>query len=56
MVDAIVAWGTVDDAVARVKAHFDAGASHVSIQVLDADVAALPMAQWRELAAATKHL
>jgi hypothetical protein len=56
MVDAIVAWGTIDDAVARVKAHFDAGASHVSIQVLDADVAALPMAQWRELAAATKHL
>jgi len=28
----------------------------VSIQVLDADVAALPMAQWRELAAATKNL
>jgi len=56
MVDAIVAWGTIDDAVARVKAHFDAGASHVSIQVLDADPMALPMRQWRELAAATRHL
>lgn len=56
MVDAIVAWGTIDDAVARVKAHFDAGASHVSIQVLDADPLALPMRQWRELASATKHL
>ena len=56
MVDAIVAWGTIDDAVTRVKAHFDAGASHVSIQVLDADAAALPMQQWRELAEATKHL
>lgn len=56
MVDAIVAWGTIDDAVARVKAHFDAGASHVSIQVLDADPLALPMRQWRELAEATKHL
>ncbi|MFM7047374.1 MAG: LLM class F420-dependent oxidoreductase [Actinomycetota bacterium] len=56
MVDAIVAWGTIDDAVARVKAHFDAGASHVSIQVLDADPMALPMRQWRELAEATKHL
>jgi len=56
MVDAIVAWGTIDDAVARVRAHFDAGASHVSIQVLDADPMALPMRQWRELAAATKHL
>lgn len=56
MVDAIVAWGTIDDCVARVKAHFDAGASHVSIQVLDADFAALPMRQWREFSAATKHL
>jgi probable F420-dependent oxidoreductase len=56
MVDAIVAWGTIDDAVARVKAHFDAGASHVSIQVIDADPMALPMRQWRELAEATKHL
>ncbi len=56
MVDAIVAWGDMDACVARVKAHFDAGASHVSIQVLDADFAALPMPQWRELAAATKHL
>ena len=56
MVDAIVAWGTMDQVIARVKEHFDAGASHVSLQVLDADFAALPMRQWRELAAATKHL
>lgn len=56
MVDAIVAWGTMDQVIARVKDHFDAGASHVSVQVLDADIAALPMPQWRELAAATKHL
>jgi len=56
MVDAIVAWGTIDDAVARVQAHFDAGASHVSIQALDADFAALPTWQWRDLAAATAHL
>jgi 2-methylisocitrate lyase-like PEP mutase family enzyme len=56
MVDAIVAWGTIDEAVARVKAHFDAGASHVSIQVIDADPMTLPMRQWRELAEATKHL
>jgi probable F420-dependent oxidoreductase len=56
IVDAIVAWGTLEQAVVRVKAHFDAGASHVSIQVLDADPMALPMQQWRELAAATKHL
>ncbi|GBL20742.1 hypothetical protein EMGBS4_08020 [Acidimicrobiaceae bacterium] len=34
----------------RIKAHLDAGASHVSVQVLDADQFALPMNQWRELA------
>lgn len=56
MVDAIVAWGTIDQAVARIKAHFDAGASHVSIQVLDENFMALPMPQWREFAAATRHL
>jgi probable F420-dependent oxidoreductase len=56
MVDAIVAWGTIEQVLARVKAHFDAGASHVSIQVLDHDFMALPMRQWRELAAATKNL
>ena len=50
MVDAIVAWGSLDTIAARIKAHLDAGASHVSVQVLDPDVTALPMRQWRELA------
>ena len=50
LVDAIVAWGSVDDVVARVRAHHDAGANHVCIQVLDADPNALPLRQWRELA------
>jgi len=52
LVDAIVAWGDVDAIVKRVKAHHDAGADHVCIQVLDADPRALPMRQWRELAPA----
>ena len=52
LVDAIVAWGTMDDALARVQAHLDAGADHVCIQVLDADMAHLPRTEWRELAAA----
>ena len=52
LVDAVVAWGTVDAIVARVRAHHDAGADHVCIQVLDPDPRALPMRQWRELAAA----
>jgi len=38
--------------VKRVRAHHDAGADHVCIQVLDADPRAVPVQQWRELAAA----
>jgi probable F420-dependent oxidoreductase len=52
LVDAIVARGTMDDAVARVRAHLDAGADHVCIQVLHADLAHLPRAEWRELSGA----
>lgn len=51
LVDAIVAWGDVDAAAARVRAHLDAGASHVCVQVLRPDRAA-PTTEWRELAAA----
>ena len=52
LVDAIVAWGTLDDALTRVQAHRDAGADHVCVQVLDADAMHLPRTEWRELAAA----
>lgn len=52
LADAIVAWGDVDAIVARVRAHLDAGADHVGVQVLDPDPTALPMPQWRELAPA----
>src|SRR5262249_53285146 len=34
LVDAIVAWGSVDAVVKRVRAHHDAGADHVCLQVL----------------------
>jgi probable F420-dependent oxidoreductase len=51
LVDAIVAWGTVDDVAARVRAHQDAGASHVCIQVLPSN-REQPVDAWRELAAA----
>lgn len=50
LVDAIVAWGTMDDALARVQAHLDAGADHVCIQVLGPDMAHLPRREWSELA------
>lgn len=50
VVDAVVAWGTIDDALARVQAHRDAGADHVCIQVLDEDMSHLPRREWAELA------
>lgn len=52
LVDAIVAWGTIDDIVARINAHLDAGADHVCIQVVPPDGRTVPSAQWRQLAEA----
>jgi probable F420-dependent oxidoreductase len=52
LVDAIVAWGDLGAVATRVKAHHDAGADHVCVQVLRGDTA-LPTAEWRELAALT---
>lgn len=49
VVDAIVAWGTLDTVLERVKAHHDAGADHVCIQVLEADRTSLPLDAWRAL-------
>ena len=54
MVDAIVAWGTLETVVERINAHIDAGANHVSVQVLSNKDGELPIAQWRELATALK--
>jgi probable F420-dependent oxidoreductase len=50
LVDAIVAWGDETAIAARVKAHLDAGANHVCIQVVGGDPAALPLESWRRLA------
>lgn len=48
VVDAIVAWGSDDDVLARVTAQHDAGADHVCVQVLAADTD-VPSAAWRRL-------
>ncbi len=56
LVDAIVAWGDEDAIVSRVRAHLDAGADHVAVQVLDTNAAALPLPQWRTLAPALASL
>jgi probable F420-dependent oxidoreductase len=52
LVDAVVAWGSEETIVSRVRAHLDAGADHVCVQVLDPDRRGLPAPQWRRLAAA----
>ncbi len=52
LVDALVAWGDESAIAARVQQHRDAGADHVCIQVLTADVMSLPIAEWRRLAPA----
>jgi probable F420-dependent oxidoreductase len=49
LVDAITAWGSADQIATRVKAHHDAGADHVCVQVLRAD-SAMPEREWTELA------
>lgn len=51
VVDAIVAWGSIDTIAKRVKDHQDAGASHVCLQVLDGTMD-IPESQWSELASA----
>jgi probable F420-dependent oxidoreductase len=52
LVDSIVVIGDVSDVHARVQAHFDAGASHVCVQVLKEQLTDVPEAEWADLAAA----
>jgi probable F420-dependent oxidoreductase len=56
LIDAIVAWGSADQIVERVRAHFDAGADHVGVQMLPSAPRGLPLEQWRELAAPLREL
>jgi probable F420-dependent oxidoreductase len=51
LVDAIVAWGTVETIVARVREHLDAGADHVALQA-HADSAEAAVLTLEELAPA----
>jgi probable F420-dependent oxidoreductase len=53
-IDAIFAWGSAEKIAERVKAHHDAGADHVCLQVIPTSAdGGLPaaLAAWRELAA-----
>jgi probable F420-dependent oxidoreductase len=51
LVDALVAWGSVDAIATRVRAHHDAGADHVAVHVLPMNDTERVMADWRTLAA-----
>ncbi len=52
LVDAMVAWGDEAAVLARVQAHWDAGANHVCIQALARPGETVPSEQWRLLASA----
>lgn len=51
LIDAVVARGDTADVARRVREHLDAGATHVSLQVLTGE-GTLPREQWRRLAEA----
>jgi len=51
LVDAMIAWGGVEDIAGRVLSHLDAGADHVCVQFRAADAADLCLPQFAELAA-----
>ncbi|HEX3707024.1 MAG TPA: LLM class F420-dependent oxidoreductase [Mycobacteriales bacterium] len=52
LVDTVCVWGSIDAVAARVKAHLDAGADHVAVQVLVDDRRGLPRREWADLAPA----
>ena len=51
LVDALVAWGSMDAIRERIADHLRAGADHVCLQALTEDPATLPRNEWRALAA-----
>src|SRR5665213_76207 len=56
LADALVVQGDEAAVVSRIRAHLDAGADHVLLQVLGSDLAQLPLEEWRALAPAVTAL
>jgi probable F420-dependent oxidoreductase len=50
LVDALLAWGDEDRIAQRVRAHHDAGADHVCIQVIGGPPGSPPLTEWGRLA------
>jgi probable F420-dependent oxidoreductase len=51
LIEAVIPWGDAATVAERVRAHLDAGADHVCVQVI-ADFMKFPLAEYRELAPA----
>jgi probable F420-dependent oxidoreductase len=56
LVDAVVGWGDEDAVAGRVRAHREAGADHVSVQVVTGGRESFPLAEYRRLAPALVDL
>jgi probable F420-dependent oxidoreductase len=52
LVDAVVCWGDAPTVARKVKEHYDAGADHVCLQVLQKDPGSFPLVEFHELAQA----
>lgn len=50
LVDALIVWGDAEAVRSGVRAHLDAGADHVAVQVVTGDRGRLPRAEFRRLA------
>lgn len=56
VIDAVVAWGSEETVIDRVRQHFDAGADHVCVQVLGAARGQVPLDGWRAIAPGLREL
>ncbi|RDH79162.1 TIGR03620 family F420-dependent LLM class oxidoreductase [Mycolicibacterium moriokaense] len=54
LLDAIIVWGDEAAVIGRVNEHLSAGADHVCVQVLTADLNSYPRDEWRRIAAALR--
>jgi len=56
LIEAVIPWGDAGRIAERVRAHLDAGADHVCVEVLTGDDNTLPLDAWRHLAPALTSL
>jgi probable F420-dependent oxidoreductase len=52
LVDALVAWGSPEVVIERIKQHQDAGADHVCVNVIPQNANEFPISEWRAISAA----